>query len=143
MLPAPNPLCIGVPARLDHRLGPACRRGHVRGNKAIAASTAFRYAACLEHHVPEVGGGCISCCSEALNSMLLRHALVVWLAAGHADRRARARQGAARGPGCAGMLQQLLLLPLLQGGLHVSVHFHHGRCHLLHRMPTWSLWSFL
>lgn len=32
------------------------RRGHVLENKAIAASTAFMFAACLEHHVPPVRG---------------------------------------------------------------------------------------
>ncbi len=30
-------------------------RAHVLENKGIAASTAFMYAACLQHHVPEVG----------------------------------------------------------------------------------------
>lgn len=32
-----------------------CCRDHVFVNKAIAASTAFLYATCLKHHVPEVG----------------------------------------------------------------------------------------
>jgi len=33
---------------------PSCR-DHVLENRGIAASTAFMYATCLQHHVPEVG----------------------------------------------------------------------------------------
>ncbi|EFN58310.1 hypothetical protein CHLNCDRAFT_142315 [Chlorella variabilis] len=37
------------------RCGVLCPGDHVFVNKAIAASTAFLYATCLKHHVPEVG----------------------------------------------------------------------------------------
>lgn len=42
------------PARHVRTPSFAACRDHVLENKAIAASTAFMYAACLQHHVPEV-----------------------------------------------------------------------------------------
>ena len=39
---------------------PRCR-DHVLTNRAIPASTAFMFATCLQHHVPEVSVGLLAC----------------------------------------------------------------------------------
>jgi hypothetical protein len=64
----PHSTAPPTPAKGALRL-PFCQRcrDHVlTTNRAIPASTAFMFATCLQHHVPEVRAGLFSCTGPAL-----------------------------------------------------------------------------